>query len=218
MISTGDNMNIGIDIDGVLEDYGNYIRTHGAEYFQKRYHMSIVNPAGYSAEEVFGCTRKQSKAFWFRNARRYWTTEPAIKGSAEVIGKLSGEGHIIHLITGRAFTADKGPQRWISRGLLRRWLRQNGIIYDEIVFCPQKEPAPEKLAACKRHRIDTMVDDDPENIATLKDSLHMIVFDSPWNKRVGDENLYRAHSWQEVYDIVHQIEKDASSDPHQSSE
>ena len=100
-------MNIGIDIDGVLIDYGDYIRTYGAQYLGKKYNLKIVNPDGYSAEEVFGCTRKQSKMFWFLNARRYWTSEPAIKGSAEMIGKLSGEGHIIHLITGRAFTAEK---------------------------------------------------------------------------------------------------------------
>ena len=201
-------MNIGIDIDGVLIDYGKYIRTYGSEYFKKKYNMKVADPDGYSAEEVFGCTRKQSKAFWLLNARRYWTSEPAIEGAAEVIGKLSIEGHTIHLITGRAFTADKGPQRYISRSLLRRWLRKNGIMYDEIVFCPQKEPAPEKLAACKRHNIDTMVDDDPENIATLRDSLHMIVFDSPWNRKISDEDLSRAHSWYEVYDIVHQLDKE----------
>ena len=199
-------MNIGIDIDGVLIDYGKYIRTYGSEFFGKKYHMSIVNPDGYSAEEVFGCTKQQSKMFWFLRARRYWTTEPAIRGSAEVIGKLSSEGHIIHLITGRAFTAGKSPHRFIPRSLLKRWLRRNGIIYDEIVFCPQKETAPEKLSACRRHHIDVMIDDDPDNIRTLSGSLCMIAFDSPWNRDIEEENLYRARSWDEVYWIVHQID------------
>ena len=200
-------MNIGIDIDGVLIDYGGYIRTYGSKFFEKKYNLKIVNPDGYSADEVFGCTKKQGKSFWMRYARRYWTSEPAIEGAAEVITNLSLEGHVIHLITGRMFTAEKGPQRYISRALLRRWLRINGIIYDEIVFCPQKEPAPEKLAACKRHHIDTMIDDDPENIATLKDSLHMIVFDSPWNRKLEGDDLLRACSWQEVYQIIHQLER-----------
>lgn len=203
-------MNIGIDIDGVLIDYGQYIRTYGSEYFKKKYNMTIANPDGYSAEEVFGCTKKQSKMFWMVHARRYWTSEPAIEGAAEVITNLSLEGHIIHLITGRMFTAGRGPQRYISRALLRRWLRKNGILYDEIVFCPQEEPAPEKLAACQRHHIDTMIDDDPDNIAALKDSLHMIVFDSPWNKNVGDD-LLRARSWDEVYRIVHRLDDNNSN-------
>lgn len=203
-------MNIGIDIDGVLIDYGNYIRNYGSRYFKNKYNMEIVDPDGYSAEEVFGCTKQQGRMFWFLHARRYWTSEPAIRGSAELIGKLSVEGHIIHLITGRAFTAGKGPQRFISRSLLKRWLRENGIIYDEIIFCPQKETAPQKLAACRKHHIDIMIDDDPDNITTLKGSLYMIVFDSPWNRKLGDEKLYRAHSWQEVYQLVHQIDKESS--------
>lgn len=41
------------DFDGVLTDFNRFIRENAIGYFQKKYHMPVVNPDALEIEDIF---------------------------------------------------------------------------------------------------------------------------------------------------------------------
>lgn len=197
-------MNIGIDIDGVLVDIGSFMRRKGSKYFSKKYGLTIQNPNAYSAEEMFGCTHEQSKKFWTKYGLSYFIFEPCIEGGSRVIRTLHDEGHIIHIITSRALTAESGMLPFILRILLRRWFRKYRIPFSEIVFCSEHHSAPDKLRACIKHNIDAMIDDTPDNLLAFRDHMFTICYNRPWNDDLDTTGMVRVDSWDEIYRVLHE--------------
>ena len=57
-------MIIGIDVDGVLSDIGNYQLKYSKPYFKKKYNKDIVNPDKFDIEQIYDCTHKEREIFW----------------------------------------------------------------------------------------------------------------------------------------------------------
>lgn len=62
-------MNIGIDVDGVLNNYNAYQKKEGKKYFKKK----IINPYGYDLQEMFGITKEEDHQFWKEHILNYAT-------------------------------------------------------------------------------------------------------------------------------------------------
>lgn len=195
-------LNIGVDVDGVLIDLSGFLRKRGEEYFRRKYGLEIIDPDKSHAEEMFGCTKKQRKKFWWDCGWEYVHTQKCIDGSASALKRLREEGNRIVIITSRALTVDHGPASLILRTVLKRWLKRNGIGYDKLVFCDEESSAEDKRAACAENGIDVMVDDSVENLLAIKDIVRAICFDSPWNRELEDEGVIRAHDWAEVRSAI----------------
>ncbi len=195
-------MNIGVDVDGVLSDLGRFLRDSGTKYFSEQFDMDPVDPDAKSIEEMFLCTDKQRRKFWWACGSKYLFRQPCTDGCAEVISRFLSEGHRVFIITGRALTVGRGPISLFFRGVLRRWLKKNGIGYDRIVFCRHEYAAEDKRRACERLGIDVMIDDNAANLIASKDVARAILFTAPWNTSLNEEGITRVSSWSDVEQAI----------------
>lgn len=60
----------------------------------------------------------------------------------------------IYLITTRTYTATDTKEGKIRRGIVKLWLEQYDIYYDQIIYC-----IDDKVIPCKNNNIDIMIDD-----------------------------------------------------------
>lgn len=195
-------MNIGVDVDGVLEDIELFFKNTGERYFSETYGLNVVDPDAYRAEERFGCTAKQRKMFWAKCGRSYLVDQPCMDGCSEVLKQFILEGHKIFIITSRAMTIGKGPVSLYFRRVLRRWLKKNDIEYDKIVFCRDRESAEDKFVACIENGIDIMIDDTVDNLLAIKDCVTALCYESPWNKTLDDSKIIKVSDWQDILEVV----------------
>ena len=175
-------MRIGIDIDGVLNSQYNFCIDYGTKF---------CNELGkYKLENI--------------NAHQFWNTYrevlvvklPPKKYASEVINKLKNEGNLIYIITAR-----KNNDEWFPdflkedvEGITKKWLKENKIYYDEIVF-----DVKDKGKYCKNNNIDIMIEDDPNNLRKLIGNTDVIIFDYPYNRNIEFTDLTRAYSWYDIY-------------------
>lgn len=195
-------MNIGVDVDGVLEDFSKFLVSSGTKFFSEKFDMGLVDPEAKCIEDMFCCTDKQRRKFWRECGAEYLFRQPCIDGCAEVISRLVKEGHRVFIITGRAMTRGRGPVSLFFRGVLRRWLKKNGIEYEKIVFCRNRRTEEDKRRACLKHGIDVMIDDTVSNLTAARDIVRPILFSAPWNIENEDPSLMRVSSWSDVEDAI----------------
>ena len=194
-------MIFGIDIDGVLTDIESYQLQVGGRYFQKKYHIDPVNPAGYEITDIFGMGKKGFYSFWSRHLFSYARKEHARTGAKQCLARLAEEGHSLHIITKRALSDWRGPLGMFMRFLVRRWLRREGIPYDSITYCKGN-----KVSEVKKFRVDAMIDDSPSIIRALMGQCAVICFDAAYNRDIIGEGIYHAENWDEVYDVCASLE------------
>lgn len=191
-------MNIGIDVDGVLVDLDGYQKEHGRAYFGK----AEIDDTRYDVQESFGVSRKERQAFWRRWIWRYCISEPVRENAPEVISRLRAEGHKIHIITGRVYVTQKGPWGALFRHMLFSWLKRNGIVYNEMALCTEKNSAEDKMLACQKYAIDVMIEDKRENVCALSQITKVLCFDARYNRDCEGKNIMRVYSFDEVYEII----------------
>jgi len=194
-------MNIGIDMDGVLTDIQGFNMKHAPEFFLKNFGREVVDENPYDIRDIFDCTEEEFVHYWKKHLIKYAITEPARKDAKKVVNTLRKEGHKIFIISKRVFTCRKDFLGLFMRTIVRNWLWRNGIRYEEIVFC-DNDIADSKGEACKEKKIDVMVDDEITNIEAIAPVSKVICFDVSYNRGYEATNVFRAHSWQEVHDII----------------
>lgn len=198
-------MRIGVDVDGVLTDIGSFMRRFGEKYFSENYGMHIKDPAGYNIEEMFGCTSKLRKRFWWKYGYKYIVEQPSYDGCAETLERIRQKGNEIYIITSRTMAAGHNIVSAFFRSVLRRWLKKNRIEYSKIVFCREKECAEDKLAACRENSIDVMIEDKIENVLAVKEAAKTLCYVSPWNEKLLCNDVIYVHNWKEIEDAINII-------------
>ena len=190
-------MRIGIDIDGVLTNIERFILDYGSKFCYENNIPFQIKEGIYDEQETFGWTTEQTIKFWNDYIIYYATEYPAREFASDIMKKLKQDGHEIYLLTARdnygvpsAFL-DKMPE------IVLQWLKENDIPYDKIIFTEGS-----KLPYCVGNYIDVMVEDKPENIIEIATNIPVINFVSFYNIKVKGENITKAYSWYDVYDII----------------
>ena len=194
-------MNIGIDIDGVLTDMEQYQIDYGSKFAFERYKKGVIDSEAYDIEEIFDIDRKLDDEFWKKYLYDYAKNEPARKFANEVTKKLSNDGNKVYIITARFLTDRDTAEGQKMRKIVRNWLKENEIYYDEIIFSPE-----DKLEICLNNNIDVMIDDKVENINEISKHIPVICFNAGYNKECKGTNIYRCYSWYDVYSKIKEIE------------
>ena len=194
-------MRIGIDLDGVLTDIHGFNSRHAPQFFKRKFDRDVVDPDPYDIRDIFACTDSEFLAYWKKHLLKYATVERARPGAREFTRKLHSDGHSIYIISKRVFTCRTDILGKLMRALFRNWLWRNRISYDEIVFC-DNDVVESKRIACIDKRVDVMIDDEPVNIRTIAPIAMVICFDTSYNRDCMGENIIRAHSWDEVYELI----------------
>ena len=189
-------MRIGIDIDGVLTDIEQWQLDCGGKFFSKL-NKSVVNKDGYEITEIFNISDELDSQFWNEYLYEYVTKEPSRKYASEVIKKLKDSGNEIYIITARYLTDRNTEDGQRMRQIVIDWLKQQNIIYDEIIFAPE-----DKLQICLENNIDVMIEDKVANIEKISTRLPVICFHAGYNKHCKNDNIYRAYTWYDIYNLI----------------
>lgn len=190
-------MIIGVDADGVLTDMQEFNYQCGKKFFRKE----IVNPTGYSVKEIFKVSKIAEFCCGLKYFPKYCKEYPPRPDTAEILGKLKAEGHVLHEITARKFVTSNFPWGKLSRKWFLNWCEQYGIKFDSVTFCSEKYGPKEKCAACKRLKVDVMVDDRPEIVMHLAENgVKVLMIDAPYNQKVQHANVTRVYGWKDVYE------------------
>lgn len=189
-------MRIGIDIDGVLTDIEQWQLDVGGKFFSK-FNKSVENKDGYEITEIFNVSDELDSQFWNEYLYDYVTKEPSRKYASEVIKKLKDDGNEIYIVTARYLTNRDTDDGKKMRKIVRNWLEEQNIYYDEIIFSPE-----DKKENCKKYNIDIMIEDKVDNINKISSIIPVICFHAGYNKECNGSNIYRAYNWYDIYNLI----------------
>ncbi len=189
---------IGIDIDGVLLNMGQFVLDYGSKFCYEHNLDFEIQDGEYDERKAFGLSEEEAEKFWNEYLVKYIESMPR-ECTKEVIDILK-ENHEIYIITARD---EYGlPQEYYGsmQKLTKKWLEENKIYYDKLIFSSEG-----KLDVCQENKIDVMIEDSPNNIEKLsKGDLQVFCYDSSYNKKANGNNVIRVYSW---YDILNKIQK-----------
>ena len=198
-------MNIGVDLDGVLIDIQGFNCRHAPPFFKKKFNREVADESAYDIRDIFKCQENEYMSYWKRYLFIYSVFESAGKNAKKTVRALCNDGHSILIISKRVFTCRKDFMGKLMRIIVRNWLWRNGIRHNEVVFCDNDVP-DSKRTACLEKSIDVMIDDEPVNIEAIAPIAKVICFDSSYNRNCEGVNINRAHSWDEVYSLISDME------------
>lgn len=192
-------MNIGIDVDGVFTDLEQFQINKGKEYFGKD---AVKDEHSYDVKDIFGCTSQEREKFWIKYIWEYSLKCPMRDQAAAFVNQLKKEGNKIFIITGRVHTTKNNALGNIFRKMLVKWLEDNNVEYDQIVYCDEKVSAQDKFDVCNQLGIDVMLEDKMDNIEKLKDICKVICFDAKYNEELDDKDIPKVSSFEEAYNQI----------------
>lgn len=194
-------MIIGIDIDGVLTNLEEFQLDCGSKFMSENFNKSITDANAYDTIDIFNINSEIDDKFWSIYLPLY-VKEPARKYADEVTNKLHDDGFQIYIITARYLTNRNDEKGIEMRKTVIDWLKSNNIYYDKIIFSPE-----DKLDICKKANVDLMIEDKVDNINKISKYIHVICFDSKYNKICQGTNIIRCYSWYDIYAKISNIFK-----------
>lgn len=191
-------MKIGIDIDGVLTDEKRYVIDYGTKFFSENNISYIVRDDRFYGQEIFDVTNEQYKKF-LNDYIFYYSTNVSIRPFAkEIIEKLKQE-HEIYIITSRDFTTYENENQIKMQEIVKKWLYDNGILYDEIIFSKNKD------IICEKKEIDIMIEHSPENILSISKNIPVLCYAQSYNRNINNKNVYKCYSWYDIYKKINEL-------------
>lgn len=188
-------MRLGIDIDGVLTDEKRYVIDYGTKFFSENNIPYIVRDDRFYGKEIFNVTEEQYKLFLDNYIFEYSVNPPMRPFAREIIKKLKEE-HEIFIITARDFTTYENENQIKMQEIVKKWLYDNGILYDEIIF------SKNKAVICEEKNIDVMIEDSPDNITSIAKRIPVLCYAQSYNKNIINENVYKCYSWYDIYNKI----------------
>ena len=173
-------MRIGVDVDGVLTDLEKFQIEYGKKYFKKT--DEEIDITKTEIEDIFHVTKEEAKKFWTKYFYKYCVSEKMKPDVVAAINKLNECGHKNIIITSRVNTTKEGFVGSLFRKMLTSKLKQSGVKYDEIYYCPGVDAASEKLQICKEQKIDLMIEDTLENAEKISEVCPVLLSNNSSNQ------------------------------------
>ncbi|MCI8326514.1 MAG: hypothetical protein HFI37_01910 [Lachnospiraceae bacterium] len=198
-------MRIGIDIDGVLTNVEQFSMDYFSRYCVERNVEYHIGDSSYEIAKTFGVSDELASEFWDEYLEYYGVHEPARALASEVIKKLKQEGHEIYIITARWRTNKDDAAGKRMRGIVKKWLDENEIVYDQLIF--SQAQGERKSQEVQESGVDVMVEDNPGNIAELSEIVPILCYATGYNKECTGDNITRCYSWYDVYEKIRKMDK-----------
>lgn len=193
-------MRIGIDIDGVLTNVEQFSMDYFSKYCVENNIKYQIGDSNYYIAKTFGVPLSVENKFWEEYLEFYAIHEKARPFAAEVIKKLKEEGHEIYIITARWLSNREDSVGENMRNLVKKWLKENEIEYDQLVF--SKAAKEKKCQEILDYQIDVMIEDSPRNIKDLSKIVPVICYDTNYNKDCIGDNITRCYTWYDIYNKI----------------
>ena len=181
---------IGIDIDGVIVDFGSVILPVLSKVCARP--VFYRDLCSWDLSQALNIDDKTMASTWeqimdsdlFRHAL-------PIKGAIEGLSELCK--HEIWLVTSRSIS---------MQNLTVSWLQDHQVSYDHLVF---DRSGDKHLVGPK---FDVFIEDFLEEAVTLAESgIYTILFDQPWNKTTTlPRNCKRVYEWNAILSLINKFE------------
>lgn len=89
------------------------------------------------------------------------------------------------------------------RKIVKKWLFENEIIYDKLIF--SKALKEKKSQEMIENTIDLMIEDNPNNINELSSIVPVICYNTTYNKDCSNDKIFRCYSWYDIYKKIKEI-------------
>lgn len=198
-------MRIGIDIDGVLTNIEQYTLDNITKFCVENNIEYAISESNYEPYKTFNITKEQEDAFWNKHIFDYAKQEKARAYAAEAIELLKNAGHEIYIVTARWLTNRDDELGKKMRNIVIKWLKENNIYYDELVFT--KASKEHKTQEIKDYNIDIMIEDSPNNINELSKIIPVICYNTGYNTNCIGDNIIRCYSWYDIYKTIINMNK-----------
>lgn len=190
-------MRIGIDIDGVLTNWEQFMLDYATKYCYENNLEIKLNPNEYDEIKVLNITTEQTEKFWNLYLGNYIKKTPIRVFAKDIIDKLKHEGNKIYIITTRDEYGLSKELYGKMEELTKQWLKDNEIEYDKIFFTKGS-----KMQTIIEQNIDIMIDDAPENIEELSSKILILCYNAQYNANIEGNNIIRVFSWYDIYEKI----------------
>ena len=187
-------MRIGVDIDGVLNDIGQWHYSCGFKFCIDNHIQRGFHPHEYMMEQQFELTDEENYKFWREYIFDLMVSIPTRPYAGNVLKALKEMGHEIVILTARDNRYLTNQYANTMNFYVEEWLHKNNIPYDEIITGPGK-----KKDKCIKHKLDIMIEDKASNILEISDVIPVLCFDAPYNLEIVKDNVHRVYSWYQIY-------------------
>lgn len=187
-------MRIGVDIDGVLNDIGEWHYSCGFKFCIENHIDRGFDPHKYMMEEQFNLTDAENYKFWKEYIFDLMVSIPTRPYAGKVLNLLKEMGHEIVILTARDNRFLTNQYANTMNFYVEEWLNKNSIPYDEIISGPGS-----KKDKCIKNKLDIMIEDKASNVEKISDVIPVLCFDAPYNLHVNKDNVTRVYSWYQIY-------------------
>jgi len=188
-------MNIGVDIDGCLNDVHHFLINEGIKWKLNNGYKNVkFNNDNWNFDQVFEMNDEEKEKFMFEKSSEILMNVKAREEASNVIKKLREEGNKIIIITNRP-VYDKC---FHNNGRLDistvEWLNKNNIEYDKIIFSENK-----KEKVCIDEKINIMIEDMEKSAKKISKSTPVLLFRTTYNKDIKRKNITMVYTWYDIY-------------------
>lgn len=187
-------MRIGVDIDGVLNDVGQWHYSCGFKFCCDNNIDRGFNPNTYMIEDQFGLTEEENYRFWREYIFDIMVSIPARPYAATIVNTLRDMGHEIVILSARDNRYLTNQYANTMDFYVEEWLSKNNIEHDEIITGNGS-----KREKCQKNNIDIMIEDKASNVDAISQDIPVLCFDAPYNQEVNNDNVTRVYSWYQIY-------------------
>lgn len=198
-------MRIGIDIDGVLTNIEQFVINNLSKYCVKNNVEYKIDTNHYDYCKTFNISKEIELDFWKSYLESYAIQEKARPFAAEVIEKLKKDGNEIYIITARWFTNQDDEIGNKMRKIVKNWLYENKIGYDQLIF--SKGHNERKVQEIVEHKIEVMIEDNPNNIKEIANIIPVICYHAGYNKDCIGNQIIRCYSWYDIDSKINQLKR-----------
>lgn len=187
-------MRIGVDIDGVLNNIGEWHYSCGFKFCIENHINRGFNPYKYMMEEQFGLTDEENYKFWKEYIFDLMVSIPTRPYAAKILQLLTDMGHEIVILTARDNRYLTNQYANTMNFYVEEWLHKNSIPYKEIIA-----GAGNKKEKCIKAKLDIMIEDKASNVEKISEIIPVLCFDAPYNLDIKKDNVTRVYSWYQIY-------------------
>ena len=189
-------MIIGVDIDNTITHTTEMIMHYAKIYGQAKGLNTTPDLRYYYLEDALGWETKDADDFFDQYLGHVYHDMQPKEQAVEILAELKKQHELI-LITSRN---SKFPQ---VEEVTRNWLARNKIAYDRLILnATSNMHFFSKLAVCREHQVDIMIEDHYELVSEISPILPVIMFEYPYNNHLQSDGIIPVRHWSEVKEWI----------------
>ena len=182
-------MNIGIDVDGVIQNTEVYFRAAAEIYDLEHGGFGVKDHDAVKVEKRMNWPAGMFEQFVYDKMFDIMKTAPLMPYAKEVIDWLKSKGHKLFLITARGTFSN------VEVDIAKQMVDEYELKFDKVFYNAQ-----DKLVPCVEEKIDYMIDDAVSNVTRLSENgVKCLYFRRNDGKEINHENVTEVLNWGEIY-------------------